>query len=98
MSDARYNARVGQATPLSLDTSPDVERAQVEAWRRMSAAEKAALVTGLSRAAYTMTWAGVRQRHPDASAHEIFLRVAIIVLGEQLATLVYPDAADVISR
>ncbi len=86
------------AQPLNLDTSPEVERAQIEAWRRMPAAEKAALVSGLSRAAYAMAWAGVRQRFPEASPREQFLRVAFVVLGEELARLAYPDAAEVISR
>jgi len=85
-------------TRLSLDTPPDVERRQIEAWRQMSAADKAALVTGLTRAAFAMTAAGVRQRHPDASPREQFLRVAVIVLGPELARLAYPDAAQVISK
>jgi hypothetical protein len=88
---------VGQ-TPLSLDTSPDIERRQVESWRHMSPAQKAALVTGLTRAAWEMTAAGVRQRHPDATPREQFLRVAVIMLGPDLARLAYPDAAGVISR
>jgi hypothetical protein len=85
-------------TSLSLDTSPDIERRQVESWRQMSAAQKAALVTGLTRAAYAMTSAGVRHRHPGASPREHFLRVAIVVLGPELARLAYPEAAEVISR
>lgn len=84
-------------TSLSLDTSPDIERRQVESWRRMSAAEKAAMVTALTRAACAMTFAGVRHRYPDASPREHFLRVAVIVLGPDLAQLAYPDAAGVIS-
>jgi hypothetical protein len=39
----------------------------------------------------------VRQRYPDASSREHFLRVAVIVLGPDLARLAYPDAAGVIS-
>ena len=85
-------------TPLSLDTSPDIERRQVESWRQMSPAEKASLVTGLTRAAWEMTFAGVRQRHPDAPPREHFLRVAVIVLGPDLARLAYPDAAGVVSE
>ena len=84
-------------TPVSLDTSPDAERRQIDAWREMSAAEKAATVTGLTRAAWAMTAAGVRQRYPDASPREQFLRVAIIVLGPELACKAYPDAAQVVS-
>ena len=84
-------------TPLSLDTPPDVERRQIEAWRSMSPAEKAATVTGLTRAAYAMTQAGVRARFPDASPRERFLRMAVIVLGPELACKAYPDAALVFS-
>jgi hypothetical protein len=83
---------------LSLDTAPDVERRQVEAWRQMSVAEKAAIVTGLTRAAFEMTSAGVRHRYPGASAREHFLRVALVVLGPQLTRLAYPDAAPLVSR
>jgi hypothetical protein len=85
-------------TPLSLDTSPDIERRQVESWRRMSPAQKAALVTGLTRAAWEMTSAGGRQRYPGAPPREHFLWVAVIVLGPDLARRAYPDAAAVISR
>lgn len=85
-------------TPLSLDTSPDIERRQVESWRHMSAAQKAAMITGLTQAACAMTAAGVRQRHPGAPPREQFLRLAIIVLGPDLASRAYPDAAGLISR
>jgi hypothetical protein len=64
----------------------------------MSPAQKAALVTGLTRAAWEMTSAGVRQRYPDATPREHFLRVAVIVLGPDLARLAYPDVAGVISE
>jgi hypothetical protein len=84
--------------PLSLDTAPEVESRQIDAWRVMPAVEKAALVTGLTRAAFAMTAAGVRHRHPDATPFEQFLRVAVIVLGPELAQKAYPDAAQVIDR
>jgi len=84
-------------TPLTLDTSSEIERRQIDAWREMSPAEKAAMVTGLTRAAFAMTAAGVRQRYPDASPREQFLRVAVIVLGPELACKAYPDAAQVSS-
>jgi hypothetical protein len=77
------------------DTSPEVEQRQIEAWRQMPAARKAALVTGLTRAAFEMTMAGVRQRYPDATPRERFLRMAILVLGRDLAGRAYPDSAGV---
>lgn len=85
-------------TPLTLDTPPEVERRQVDAWRRMSAAEKAAMVSGLTRAAIELAAAGVKQRFPDASPREHFLRLAVVILGPGLARLAYPDADRVIPR
>jgi len=82
------------STPLSLDTPPDTEERQVESWRAMSPAQKAAMVTGLTQAAYTLMWAGIRARHPGASPREHFLRAAFIVLGPELTRTAYPDAGD----
>ena len=58
----------------------------------MTAAEKLAIVAGLTRAAIELADAGVRQRHPDAAPRERFLRRAIVVLGPDLARQAYPDA------
>jgi hypothetical protein len=77
---------------LSLDTSPEVERTQIEGWRTMAPAEKAAVVSALTKAAFTMTRAGVRHRHPAAGSREVFLRMAIITLGPALASAAYPEA------
>lgn len=79
------------STPLASDTSPDIERRQIEAWRRMSAAQKASLVTSASRAADDMARAGIRARFPGASEREQFLRLAILKLGDELARLAYPE-------
>jgi hypothetical protein len=79
--------------PLSMDTSPEIERRQIEAWRRMSPVEKAAIVSGLTQAAYDLALAGVRARYPDASPREQFLRLAIVTLGRDLASKAYPEVA-----
>jgi len=88
---ARYNP--GVSSPLNLDTSPDIERMQIEAWRRMSGEEKAAIVTALTDAAVRMTLAGVRHRYPDASPREQQMRLAIITLGRELALAAFPEIA-----
>jgi len=80
-------------TPLSLDTSPEIERLQIEQWRQMSPGEKAAIVSGLTLAVYDLALAGVRQRHPDAPPREQFLRLAIVTLGPDLARRAYPEIA-----
>jgi hypothetical protein len=79
---------------LAADTAPEFERLQIERWRQMSPAEKAAIVSGLTNAAYAMSLAGVRHRHPAATPHEQFLRLAIITLGLDLAVCAYPEIAD----
>lgn len=79
---------------LSMDTSADVERRQIDAWRRMSPAQKAAIVTGLTQAAYDLARVGIAQRYPDASPREQFLRLAIVTLGADLAGAAYPEITD----
>jgi hypothetical protein len=81
-------------TPLATDTSSAIEQSQIERWREMSASEKAALVTTLSRASVELAQAGVRLRYPHASPSELFLRLAIVMLGRELATRVYPGVAQ----
>jgi Zn-dependent protease with chaperone function len=51
----------------------------------MTPAEKAAVVTGLTRATFDLALAGIRQRYPDASPREQFLRRAILLYGRELA-------------
>lgn len=79
------------ATPLALDTSLDIERKQIEQWRRMSPADKAAIVSGLTNAVREMALAGIRHRYPNATAHEQHLRLGILLLGKELARKAYPE-------
>jgi hypothetical protein len=85
-----YNFDVA-SEPLGADTSPEVERLQIERFRQMSPAEKAAIVSGLTQAVYDLASAGVRHRYPHASPREHFLRLAIVTLGQTLAEQAYPE-------
>lgn len=78
---------------LSSDTSPDVERRQVDLWRRMSPSDKLRLVREMTRAVQELSLAGIRRRHPGASEDECKLRLALLTLGRDLACRVYPDAS-----
>jgi hypothetical protein len=80
---------------LSADTTADIEDRQVEAWRRLSPAERLHLANEASRAATAMALAGIRHRYPNASERECFLRLAAIRLGVDTARRLYPDAAAV---
>jgi len=75
------------------DTSDAAARIQVQLWRGMSSEEKLRLVSGMTRATRELCLAGIRQRHPGASEDEVRLRYALIVLGPDLASKVYPEVA-----
>lgn len=86
--EGRYDRGVVHP-PLSFDTPAEIERLQIEGWRRMSAADKASTVTALTRAAIAMTLAGIRHRHPDETPEQHRMRLAEILLGSDLARRVY---------
>ena len=97
---ARYNSRVvSDPRPgavergvLSADTSAEIERLQIEAWRRMSPLDRLLAANALSRQVQALALAGVRHRHPHASERECFLRLAAIKLGRERTVQLYPDA------
>jgi hypothetical protein len=89
-------AEFDRSAILSLDTSADVERLQIEAWRRMSPLEKAGIMSQATNDALTLALSGIRQRHPGASERECFLRLAALQLGPTLVRQVYPDAAQIL--
>jgi hypothetical protein len=82
-----------RSAALSRDTSAAIEQRQIEAWRRMSPAEKLRLVSDATQAVIDLSFAGIRRRHPVASDRECFLRFACIALGQDVARTVYPDLA-----
>ena len=59
----------------------------------MSAAEKAALISGLTQSVVAMARAGIRHRYPEASPREQFVRLGAVLLGDELARQVYPELA-----
>jgi hypothetical protein len=97
-----YNRSMAESNPrdrsaiLSRDTSADVERRQIDAWRRMTPLEKAAVMSQATRDVVTLALSGIRQRHPGASERECFIRLAALQLGPTLVRQVYPDAAQIL--
>lgn len=57
----------------------------------MTPAQKADLICALNNAAREMALTGVRQRDPGASDREVFLRLAIVTFGSELARRAYPE-------
>lgn len=94
-----YNGAVAQLTSaphkavLAADTTADIEQRQVDAWRRLSPLERLHLVSETTRAVMSLSLAGIRHRHPQASERECFLRLTAILLGADTARRVYPEAA-----
>jgi hypothetical protein len=84
------------APKLPLDTSADADAMQVQRWRAMSPAQKAALVSALSRNVRDLALAGIRLRHPAASERECFLRFAALTLSVTLARRAYPELDDLV--
>lgn len=61
---------------LSEDTPPDIERIIIEGYRRMSAAEKLAIMQDLINSAHLMAHSEIKRQHPQASERELQLRLA----------------------
>jgi len=80
--------------PLALDTDAAIEARQVEAWRQMTPEQKLMLVMQMNAAVRELALAGVRDRYPDASPREQFLRLAQATLGDELARAAYPELDD----
>jgi DNA invertase Pin-like site-specific DNA recombinase len=70
--------------PQSSDTSEAVDRMMMQAYGRMSPAEKMDRVRALCRAAHRAAAAGIRLQKPDATDEEIRIIVAARRLGEEL--------------
>lgn len=80
--------------PLALDTSTEIEERQIEAWRRMTPDEKAAIVTGLTQAVIDLARAGIRQRHPGISERAERRLLAEVMHGPELVQRLYPRDSD----
>lgn len=81
----------GLGHKLSPDTAPEIEQRLYEGWRNMTPAQKARSISGLSQSVFACALAGVRHRHPEETERQHFLRLAVIVLGADLARRAFPE-------
>ena len=81
---------------IPMDTSAEASRVQIDLLRRMSPSERAHLASELTRAVEDLSLAGIRMRYPEASERECFLRLALIKLGPELTSKVYPEAVSLL--
>lgn len=66
------------------DTSPEVEVALIERYRRMTPAQRAAKVASLTASAHAAALAGLRLAHPGATERELTLRLAARFIDPEL--------------
>lgn len=73
------------------DSSPDAVRVQFEILRRMTPAQRIAMVDDLTKLARDLAVAGLRRRHPQASDAQIEKLFFEMTLGPELAQRVLAD-------
>ena len=69
-----------------------MEALQIELLRRMPSWKKLAIVDGLNETIKMLAISGIKERHPDATSREIYLMLAELMLGVELARKVYGHA------
>jgi hypothetical protein len=76
----------------AADTDPAAERAQIAAYRRMTAASRVELAIRMSEEAREICRAGIVARHPSYSAEEVEYALRRLLLGDQLFRRAWPAA------
>jgi len=74
---------------LSPDTHPEIERLQIERLRQMPSWRKMTLMAEMGQTVRTLALAGLRQRHPGDTPAQRRRRLADLLLGPDLAAIVY---------
>jgi hypothetical protein len=73
----------------SSDTSPEIERLQIERLREMPPWRKLELMAEMCRTVQTLALAGLRRRYPNDTPAQRRRRLANMKLGSELAERVY---------
>jgi hypothetical protein len=76
---------------LYTDTHPKMEAMQIQLWRQASPTRKMHMMAQLNTSARTLALTGLRSQFPQASATELRFKLAVLLLGEELARKVYGD-------
>jgi hypothetical protein len=74
----------------AADTTADSDRAQIESYRQMGDAGRAAATFGLIALARQLSIEGIRARHPHYSDEQVHRAFARLVLGDALVGAVWP--------
>ena len=79
-------------TTLARDTSADAEAVMFEIYRKMPAWRRLELLDEACALSLELARAGLHRRHPDASDEAIERLLRDLMLGEELAAVVYGPA------
>jgi len=74
---------------LFSDTHPKMEALQIELWRQASPTRKMNQLAQLNAAALLLAQKGLQEQYPQASEAELRLKLARLLLGDELARKVY---------
>jgi len=74
---------------LYSDTDPKMEALQIQLWRQASPTKKMHMVAQMNAAVRLVALTGLRNQFPQASESELHYRLAVLLLGEELAQKVY---------
>ena len=76
---------------LYSDTHPKMEALQIQLWRQASATRKMQALAQLNASARLLAIMGLRSRFPNANEAELRFKLAVLLLGEELARKVYGE-------
>ncbi len=79
---------------LFTDTHPQMEALQIQLWRQASPTRKMTMLAQLNATARTLALTGLRNQYHDADEAELRFKLAVLLLGDELARRVYGDVAD----
>jgi hypothetical protein len=76
---------------LSSDTHPKMEALQIQLWRQASPTRKMNMLAQLNASARLLALTGLRSQYPQASEAELRFKLAVLLLGDELARKVYGE-------
>jgi hypothetical protein len=76
---------------LSSDTHPKMEALQIQLWREASPTRKMQALAQMNASARRLAMTGLCSQYPQANETELRFKLAVLLLGDELARKVYGD-------
>jgi len=78
-----------------LDASPEVERIQIECFRKMTPTQRLEMAAALTQSSRNLRAVGVRLRHTEYNEEQVRMAVIRLTIPEKLFLAAYPRAHEV---